>query len=643
MAALISPLVRLERGSFQPKIVGLYRQLFTERTDVPNDDGFWVEFFLLRANPASLSVILSGSSTDELLRHQAVTRAVFARGVNALSDENSTVVLNALETLTMVLREVLAKPMSSAEAITVLVGLEHVDRVFTTFVASLERIIRKGQTSTLRIAGLRAALSTVCGAYKTSLINFFIQRDFFPALVQIIYIDETTSHTVASLILLGILSNYDKLEAYNPYQTRLADFADNTVMQRIVATIGQICKEARSQYIEVMDDVGDGFSLESVLSSYAGIAKRAKLFMTQDTRVETGAKLSALPPLPITVLLAAGNFVHANKYFARLLIESKTVAQEESPFGLYISLSSYLVQHQHRSERHALYSRQMLLVFRVLIEDAVTMQKLISIECRSAIRISRQRQPPLPVVKGERYLAEGILDAAICALDHNKKRALDVPMYSLAVGITLRIISQLKRLRTRLPYHWSELWRSMFSFLRFANGSASHLASLPGMDELVNDSVRVLVLAFSAGESFLAGAADYDDMFYKLIENGEVLSRLCSVYNMPRENSAIGTLLSVLEHYKNLLRERSLISGQLSSEQVQELIKTGYDTLSISAQQGIDSWDRYRESDERLFLKKIGSVAVADARELLGKKLMPGIDGHLNIGGSTSEKQGETE
>ncbi|KAK9241029.1 hypothetical protein V1525DRAFT_393498 [Lipomyces kononenkoae] len=626
MAAQESPLVRVERGSLQPKIIGLYQLLFKEGAKPPDSDGFWVEFFILKAIPSALSVTLAEFSAEDLLQMQSIVRAVFTRAVRALSDSNPTIVANALDTLTILIREVLAKLLTSSEAITVLVGLDRVDREFTEFVNGLERIMRTGSID-LRVTALRATLSTVCCTYRTSLINFFIQRDLFPVLVQIIYDDSTTAHTFEAFVLLGILSNYDKLEVYNPYQTRLADFVDESVMQKIVVAVGKTCKDAREQYITISDDAADGFSLESVISSYSGIAKRARTaLLLQDTQMNATNAFASLPPLSASILVATCNFVHANKYFSQVLIETKNVAQEETPFGSYISLTSYLLQHQHRSERHASYARIALLVHRILVEDATSMQKLVSIECRSSMRLCRQRQPSLPFVKGERFLVEGILDALIGAVGHNMKKTLDVPMYILAIGTIHRIISQLKRLRVRLKYHWSELWKSIFSFLRFMAVSSKHLRGLQGVHVLIDDTLRVLVLAFSAGESFLAGAADYDDLFYKLIETGELLGKLSTEYDMTRENSSVGTLISISEHYRNLIKERSMFSsGHLTSDQVSDIIKTGYDTLSISAQQGIDYWDRYRESDERVFLKRIGWLAVADAQELLGRRLLPNV------------------
>lgn len=58
---------------------------------------------------------------------------------------------------------------------------------------------------------------------------------------------------------------------------------------------------------------------------------------------------------------------------------------------------------------------------------------------------------------------------------------------------------------------------------------------------------------------------------------------------------------------------------RLSSSAVKGIIKKGYETLSLpEAREGaLDGWDRYREVDERVFLKRVARCAVVDARGLV--------------------------
>ncbi|KAK9449276.1 uncharacterized protein V1518DRAFT_415561 [Limtongia smithiae] len=640
-ASAASPLVRVDRGSLQPKIVSLYHRLFRDGAKPPSSDGFWVEFFILRAHTSALCVILSSLSTEDMLHLQPVIQTVFSKAIFFLSDQSPETVANALDTLHILVREVLAKQMTSSDVISLLVGLDKVDKEFQTFVLALESIMRHGETPELRISALRTTLSTVCSAYRTSLVNYFIHRDLFPVLVQLIDDPDTESGTFEAFVLLGLLSNYDRLAAYNPYQTRLADFADESIMQKVVLAIGRACNAATAEYVAIVDDSSDQFGIEKLVA-LAGFAWKTKS-LKQDPARDAKRSLASMPPHYTTILLATSNFVHANKYFARMLVQTKIIAQEESPFGSFISLTSYLLENQHRSERQAIYGRIALLVLRMLVEDPVTMQLMAGIECRTAMRICRQRQPVLVFVRGERFTVEGILDSLICAIDHNMKKALDVRMYALVIGIILRIMSQLKRTRVRLKYHWAELWRCLFAFTRFlASLSPEVRATLPGISGLVDVTIRTLVVAFSSGEAFLHEPEDYDDLFYKLIASGDMFSKIAGAYDpaspgvasgSPTPPSIVGaaapidTLISISEYYRNLISQRTGTSNNhslapigtinMSAKDVAEVIKLGYDSLSINAQPGIDNWDRYRESDERVFLKKAGSVAVLDARDVL--------------------------
>jgi len=46
-------------------------------------------------------------------------------------------------------------------------------------------------------------------------------------------------------------------------------------------------------------------------------------------------------------------------------------------------------------------------------------------------------------------------------------------------------------------------------------------------------------------------------------------------------------------------------------------LRISYETLSIPVVEGLESWTRFREGDERAMLKKVARVAVEDTRRLL--------------------------
>lgn len=295
---------------------------------------------------------------------------------------------------------------------------------------------------------------------------------------------------------------------------------------------------------------------------------------------------------------------------------------EEQPIASYLSLTSYLLQHAHLSARATNYAHLNLMVFRLLIEDPVICKRICSDESKTATRLCRHRQPFLPLVKGDRVLATSLLDTMVDAINHNLRRRLDVSLYTLCVGIMLRLISYLSRSRTRLNYHWSEFFRSLLTLIRFLTTYTSDLKDLSHIDTLLDHVVNLVALSLSAGEAFLPTPAAYDDLFYKVVESGEVLTKFKESYRLGnRHSNSIDTLINVNTHYHQMLTDggggsKRKPSG-LTTQQVTEVIRQGYETLSIQAKEGLDTWERYREADDRTLLKKMARTAVGDARVMV--------------------------
>lgn len=135
--------------------------------------------------------------------------------------------------------------------------------------------------------------------------------------------------------------------------------------------------------------------------------------------------------------------------------------------------------------------------------------------------------------------------------------------------------------------------------------------------------MNLIVLSLSSGEAFLPDPAAYDDLFYKLVESGPTLTKFRDAYNLSNDNdmNSIATLINVSHHYQALLdSEKSKGKKNLSPREVNNVIKKGYETLSIQSKEGLDRWEKFREADERTVLKKIARVAVEDVRKLLRER-----------------------
>lgn len=156
----------------------------------------------------------------------------------------------------------------SSDIINVLAGLDQVDAVFTDFVATIDITIRTGRTLEIRQKTIDVALSVVSGAYQTGLLSYFTHRDLFPSLMKFIQDSDMSDRTFKPFVLLGLLANYNKFESQNPYRLRLEDFVNEGTIQKVIRSIGATCAASRSKYVEIQDDIPEGWSLSSTLGMF---------------------------------------------------------------------------------------------------------------------------------------------------------------------------------------------------------------------------------------------------------------------------------------------------------------------------------------------------------------------------------------
>lgn len=187
--------------------------------------------------------------------------------------------------------------------------------------------------------------------------------------------------------------------------------------------------------------------------------------------------------------------------------------------------------------------------------------------------------------------------------------------------------------------------------MRFLTTYATDLASNPHINTLTNSLVDLIAFCVSAGDTFLPDPSSYDDLFYKLVETGPIITKFRDVYSLSSKKdgdtpnskdkhvAAIDALISVSAHFHSLLFHEDKSDAprpetpdttaaaplpasrkkNLSPREVHRMIKQGYDTLSIQPPDGLHAWTKWRETDWKTELKRSARYAVEDARQLVGQ------------------------
>ena len=393
-------------------------------------------------------------------------------------------------------------------------------------------------------------------------------------------------------------------------------------MQQLVQGIGIVCIRARDSYVDVQDDMPEGWNLNSTLAfiGLRSLSPEPRTKKVPPTEDEARDLFNALPTLKASVCLPTYSFVQANKLFASNLITATSIYKSEPPFSAFLSLTSYLAHHAHRSKRCNHYAILNLLSLRVMFEDSVLVKRLCSGELKGPVRLCRHRPPHLPLISAERIPASVMLDICTDTISHNLRRRLDVHLFSLALGLILRVVSHLGRNKVRLVHHWSYVWGTLLSLIKFLtqySADLSHMSQLK--EEVCLTLADTIAYCLSAGDSFLPDPGSYDDLFYKLIETGPTLAGFRDAYFAPGTTGqarSINVLISVSSHYRDLLQAQHGKKVHQSPATVQDVIRQGYETLDIDSYDELWQWEKWREITWKAELKRITRTAVEDARKV---------------------------
>jgi hypothetical protein len=303
---------------------------------------------------------------------------------------------------------------------------------------------------------------------------------------------------------------------------------------------------------------------------------------------------------------------------------------------------SYLLHHAYRSSRATLYGILSLVTLRIIVEDPVICKRLCDPAQPISVRLCRQRPPLLPPAPQARAPTAQILDIAMDTIGHNLRRRLDLDLYTAALNLIHRLILCLAQNHIHLQYQWPLLWQSLLALLRFLQQYASDISSQPAdVHALISPLIRSLALAIAYGNAFLPDPSAYDDLFYKLVEFAPILEKFKQTFKLgststsassslssPPASSGTGSipidvLISTASHFHAIIEQekgRGRFRTALSTKGVNQVIREGYESLEIPdlAGSGVESFDLWREGEERGMIKKVGRLAVEDVRRLVG-------------------------
>lgn len=194
--------------------------------------GFWDNYLILPVNSKCITRLIQSKSEESLLDLKQNLGDLFLACLEKLeladlTHSEKTRQLNAIAILTALLRNLFSKKrLNHFNIISILTGLDQADVLFSKLVKAIQHHIQEPSTrsDTLQLALVLAAGSD--NVNQNGLNGYFMSNDMSTTLFNALAEDstETTSNENDHrdiVMLLGMLSNYNKYESRNPYLSHL--------------------------------------------------------------------------------------------------------------------------------------------------------------------------------------------------------------------------------------------------------------------------------------------------------------------------------------------------------------------------------------------------------------------------------------
>ncbi|KAG2076883.1 hypothetical protein BDR04DRAFT_630852 [Suillus decipiens] len=488
---------------------------------------------------------------------------------------------HAIDTLSIMLRAVLAKNLAGWEVMEIFANkMNEADRVFMEFVGMIADVLGDGDApEALRHQVLQLAVLFTCSISQLSPGAYFLRRDLFPCIAKVITSPDTQRFTFEASLLLSILANFHKSDAakLNPYLQRIRNTKDTELMRKICWAAGFALDAAVKAYQEISDDSIPTFA-KSVGALFTSLLPDRSLTMQPFDLPRESLKTQ---PIEATVsLLPVFEFLFFSPLFGQVLVDMIPKSFDSKQRTLVpplayniLSLSSYVLTHasSSASPRTLAYASLTLNTLLVMSENAHIMSAFCKpTSSKEAIRLCRQRLPLLPVPSPMRPPICALLDCCVLWLRHNLHKRLEVHTFTMCIWTCHRVIWYLQKERMRLEYDWLELWKAIVNLLGFLSGKLDSLVTTGGIEQLVQESIRLLDLALRTADLFLPTPTAAHEFIYEVVRSSAVIRKQTLLLQSLGQPTSVdrGALLrsdSVSKALSRVLSIAAYYEGKLAS------------------------------------------------------------------------------
>ncbi|EDO48716.1 predicted protein [Nematostella vectensis] len=654
-----SPISPTSLGSpkklMKEKIAGIYDTFLEGSNPAEGNPNFWHELFLMKVNAVYLEDRIAQMTLEEIMAVKENINQLFAQCCIALHGDHQIKLVNALQTLCALVQAIYGKKMSDHgyDVINILIGFDSAEAQMQGLLESIHTFLVGDYPVSLKNLSLKLALILVTATDNVSqntVIEYIMINSIFEAIMQILADPiARQQHGYEAMLLLTILVNYRKHEASNPYIVKLSILDDELALNGLGCVISAALTNYNRKHHAKLEQSTGG--LISSITSFVG-----SMFVAEQETVECVSTNDA-------VLLALYEAVHLNRNFFTVLSHVTTVpgssplssptaahpaverpaqgvVSEELPSDLsqptnilvtFLTYSSIALQNT-KDENGINNAKLCFIILTCIVEDQYANAFLHDANMMFSVplhRIHMYHRKPVIEKNPSKPLACALLDLMVEFIITHMMKNLPAELYSKSLGVIHRALCYQKRCRVRLAYTWKDLWSALMNFLKFLLSNESHLIKMCNIFGLASQVANIFNLFITYGDTFLPCPTSYDELYYEIIRVHQIFDNL---YSMALRHSTNGgefkdaatrlanslvNVRAIINHFTPKIDSWAAVNhlSALSEEQVLEVIRGNYDTLTLKLQDNLDHYEKYSEKPkESSFFTQLVRAIVANVR-----------------------------
>ncbi|XP_069756329.1 armadillo-like helical domain-containing protein 3 isoform X3 [Narcine bancroftii] len=618
------------------KVVLMYDEIFKREDPAKNCPRFWEELFLMKVNLEYLEAKLESVDGEELMKLKDNINSLFQHCLVSLNEEHQIKVVNALQTLCALIRGVHQKnkPTSGFDIINMLMGFDKADLRMKNLVESLDSLLCGDGSESLKSLCLKLLLCLVTvtdNISQNTILEYVMINSIFEAILQILSVASSrVQHGYDAVVLLALLVNYRKYEGMG-------------------LVISQALTEYNRQYKDKEEESQGGFF--SALTNMVG-----NMFIA-DVEEKISVQTNE------AILLALYEAVHLNRNFITVLAQSHpemglvslpttpvlpttpttplgttppssdVMNSTEFPLDPNLHTSNLLITFlkycsivmQDTKDEHRLNSAKLCLIILTCIAEDQYANAFLH-DDNMNFRVNLHRMPMRHRKKAadknipSRPLVCAVLDLMVEFMVTHMMKEFPMDLYMRCVQIVHKLICYQKKCRVRLHYTWRELWSALINLLKFVMSNETVLLGKHNIFALALMVVNLFNVFITYGDTFLPTPSSYDELYYEIIRMHQVFDNLYSMVLRLSTNSgqwkepaskvthALINVRAIINHFNPKIESYAAVNhiSQLSEDQVLEVVRSNYDTLTLKLQDGLDQYERYSEQPkEAAFFKEL--------------------------------------